>query len=138
MRPEETSFSNIRIWQRGQRGRSTAVRNCWVEDTALPLYGGGSVTELSVTDGCPRSGGDVPLLAHCEAPLLINIAHIQKINDLRGAAPHDQQRGPLVRWRAGRGTNVPVELAGTTGLAGDGRRCKISWRKGLMIGAEFF
>jgi hypothetical protein len=29
-----------------------AVKNCWVEDTVLSLYRGGSVTELSVTDGC--------------------------------------------------------------------------------------
>jgi hypothetical protein len=37
-------------------------------------------------------GDDVAVLAHCEAPLLVNIAHIQKVNDLRGrpAAPADQ------------------------------------------------
>jgi hypothetical protein len=48
--PAETRSSIIRVWQREQRGRSIAVRNCWREVMAL-LRRGGSVTELSVTDG---------------------------------------------------------------------------------------
>jgi hypothetical protein len=49
--PRETLSNVIRVWQRGQRGRSIAVKNCWVEDTMFPALGG-SVTGLSVTDGC--------------------------------------------------------------------------------------
>ena len=48
--PGVTRSSIIRVWQREQRGRSIAVKNCWDEIMAL-LRRGGSVTELSVTDG---------------------------------------------------------------------------------------
>jgi hypothetical protein len=80
--PEETRSSIIRVWQREQRGRSIAVKNCWVEDTVLPLFIGGSVTGLSVTDGCLWR--ITPRMAHCEASLLVNIAHIPKVNEFGG------------------------------------------------------
>ena len=53
-----TRSSIIRVWQREQRGRSIVVKNCWMEVMTLPCIQGGSVTELSVTDGCLWRGGD--------------------------------------------------------------------------------
>jgi hypothetical protein len=34
--PDETRSSIMRVWQREQRGRSIAVKNCWDEGTRLP------------------------------------------------------------------------------------------------------
>jgi hypothetical protein len=50
--PRETRSNVVRVWQRGQRGRSIAL-SCWVEDTMFPALGG-SVIGLSVTDGGHR------------------------------------------------------------------------------------
>jgi hypothetical protein len=60
-----------------------AVKNCWVEDTVLsPVLSRQRYRTL-----CHRwlsmAAGDVAILAHCEAPLLVNIAHIQKVNEFR-------------------------------------------------------
>jgi hypothetical protein len=35
-------------------------------------------------------GGDGTSMAHCMASLLVNIAHIPKVNDLRGALPRSR------------------------------------------------
>jgi hypothetical protein len=59
-----------------------AVRNCWVEDTVLsPVLRRERYRTLSHR-WVPMAAGDVAVLAHCEAPLLVNIAHISKVNDL--------------------------------------------------------
>ena len=85
-----------------------AVKNCWVEDTVLSLYRGGSVTELSVTDGCLLAGGDVAILAHCQDPLLVNIAHNQKVSDLR--APPAAESGPIASiWYSAMSPHYPRE-----------------------------
>jgi hypothetical protein len=52
--------------------------------------------------------GDVVVLAHCEAPLLVNIAHIQKVNDLRALLRPTISSAPRQRvWR--------LDTEGTTG-----------------------
>jgi hypothetical protein len=43
---------------------------------------GGSVTDLSVTDGCRWRGGDFNSMLQCEASLLVNIAHSREVNEL--------------------------------------------------------
>jgi hypothetical protein len=56
-----------------------AVRNCWVEDTVLPLYWAGALpNSLS-----PMAADDGTTIAHCMASWLVNIAHISKINDFQ-------------------------------------------------------
>jgi len=105
MGPEDTRSSIIRVWQREQRRRSMAIRNCWVEDTVLPLCWGGSVTELSVTDGCLwwaviwRFWHTAKL--RCWSILLT----FQKLMIWGAAAPADHQRALSGRRRAGRGTS---------------------------------
>jgi hypothetical protein len=59
--PGEMRSSIIGVWQREQRGRSIAVKNCWDEIMAL-LRRGGSVTELSAADGL-CCGHDPTMLA---------------------------------------------------------------------------
>jgi hypothetical protein len=44
---------------------------------------GGSVTELSVTDGCQRRGGDRTTMPQCKSCLLVNIAHSPKLHTFR-------------------------------------------------------
>jgi hypothetical protein len=41
---------------------------------------GGSVTELSVTDGCRWRGGDGSIMPQCKSHLLVNIAHSSKFH----------------------------------------------------------
>jgi hypothetical protein len=47
-------------------------------DTSLS---GGSVTELSVTDGYLWRGGDGTIMTHCNPPPLVNIAHSRKFHE---------------------------------------------------------
>jgi hypothetical protein len=77
MGPGETRSSIIRVWQREQRGRSIAVKNCWDEDTMLPPLGG-SINGLPVTDnGQGRAVMDDTVLFRVPKPL-VNIAHVLK------------------------------------------------------------
>jgi hypothetical protein len=62
-----------------------AVKNCCVEDTVLPLLRRERYRTLCHR-WLPMEGGDGTSMAHCMASLLVNIAHIPKINDLRGTA----------------------------------------------------
>jgi hypothetical protein len=97
-----------------------AVKNCWVEDTVLSLYRGGSVTELSVTDGCLLAGGDVAILAHCQDPLLVNIAHNQKVNDLR--ARPAAESGPIASiWYSAMSPHYPREPTSSVSPATEGK-----------------
>jgi hypothetical protein len=59
-----------------------AVKNCWVEDTVLSPVLRRERYRTLCHRWLPMAGGDVAILAHCEAPLLVNIAHIQKVNAL--------------------------------------------------------
>lgn len=59
--PDETRSSIIRLWQRGQRGRSIAVKNCWVEDIMLPCFGRERYRTLSHR-WLPMAGGDEAIL----------------------------------------------------------------------------
>jgi hypothetical protein len=58
-----------------------AVKNCWVEDTVLsPVLRRERYRTLSHR-WLPMAGGDGTSMAHYKVPLLINIAHIPKVND---------------------------------------------------------
>jgi hypothetical protein len=46
---------------------------------------GGSVTELSVTDGCRWRGGDQANMAQYKSYLVVNIAHSPKFHVLWGS-----------------------------------------------------
>jgi|SRR6202453_568557 len=71
--------------------------------------GAGAQHSLSPVDAV--MGGDGTSMRPEFRASLVNIAHIQKINDLRGALPRpqDHQRAPLGRWRAGRRTLAPAQ-----------------------------
>ena len=72
--PVETRSSIIRVWQREQRGRSIAVRNCWDEDTMLPCFGREHY-RLSVTDVCRWRGGDGISMRFRVPAAMVKIAH---------------------------------------------------------------
>jgi hypothetical protein len=75
--------SVIRDVHCGHRGRSIGVSRDvgenWDFDITLPCTGG-SVTELSVTDGCQWRGGDQTNVPQCKSCLLVNIAHLAKFH----------------------------------------------------------
>jgi hypothetical protein len=56
--PAEVRSSCIRRWHRGHRGRSIAVKNCWVEPMILTSHSGGIITGLPVTDRCRACEAD--------------------------------------------------------------------------------
>src|ERR1700726_4461164 len=77
--PVETRSSIIRVWQREQRGRSIAVRNCWDEDTMLPCFGREHY-RLSVTDVCRWRGGDGTRMRFRVPAAMVKIAHFPEFN----------------------------------------------------------
>jgi hypothetical protein len=77
--PVETRSSIIRVWQREQRGRSIAVRNCWDEDTMLPCFGREHY-RLSVTDVCRWRGGDGTSMRFRVPAAMVKIAHFPEFN----------------------------------------------------------
>jgi hypothetical protein len=81
--PGETRSSIIRAWQREQRGRSIAVKNCWDEDTMLPCVGRERY-RLSVTDVCRWRGGDGTSMRFRVPEPLVNIAHFPEFNRWTG------------------------------------------------------
>ena len=85
-----------------------AVKNCWFEDTVLSPVLRRERYRTLCHRWLPMADGDVVVLAHCEAPLLVNIAHIQKVNDLRALLRPTISSAPRQRvWR--------LDTEGTTG-----------------------
>jgi hypothetical protein len=78
--PGETRSSIIRAWQREQRGRSMAVRDCWVEDTVIPLYRREHDRTLCHR-WLPMAGGDAITMTQRKARLLVNTAHSRKFQN---------------------------------------------------------
>jgi hypothetical protein len=65
---------------------------------------------------CMGCGGDPTSMSPCKPSLLVNIAHISKVNDLRALLrPTIASEPSQMRCGAGRLPNVPAKLAGTTG-----------------------
>jgi hypothetical protein len=63
---------------------------------------GGSVTELSVTDGCRWRGGDQANIAQYKSCLLVNIAHSPKFHNGYGSVSGRSfvRRGALIGQKA--------------------------------------
>jgi hypothetical protein len=118
--PGLTPVSVIRDAHCGQRGRSIGVsRDLGGNsdfDITLPCKGG-SVTELSVTDGCRWRGGDRVSMAQCKSCLLVNIAHSPKFSNGSGSVSGRSfvRRGALISQKALVETTVHQ---GTAFLAG--------------------
>lgn len=77
--PGETRSSIIRVWQREQRGRSIAVRNCWDGDMMLPCIGRERYRTLGHR-WLPMADGDGVILPRRTAEKVVNIAHLRKFH----------------------------------------------------------
>jgi hypothetical protein len=58
-----------------------AVKNCWVEDTVLSPVLRRERYRTLCHRWLPMAGGDGTSMTHDKVPLLVNIAHIPKVND---------------------------------------------------------
>jgi hypothetical protein len=64
------------------------VKNCWVEDTVLPCLIRRERYRTLCHRWLPMAGVIGSRMAHCEASLLVNIAHIPKVNELGAACAY--------------------------------------------------
>jgi hypothetical protein len=108
----------------------------------VPLYLGGSITDLSVTDGCRVRCGDRRIVPQRTSGSLVNIAHIPKI--ILASRPASMQNDPGAAagpfgagfcagaiWRS-----VAAALAATSGAS----RSHLAWLRCslLLTLAEIF
>jgi hypothetical protein len=85
--PDETRSSIIRVWQREQRGRSIAVKNCWDGGTRLPLRWAGA--QHSQSPVLPLRDGDRTIMLPKFPGAMVNIAHFQKYDRREVVSPPD-------------------------------------------------
>jgi hypothetical protein len=95
MGPDETRSSIIRVWQREQRGRSRAVKNCWGECMMLPLRWAGAQHSQSPV-GADMGDGDGTSMRPKFPGAMVNIAHFSKKPVDAGVSPPTNPAGPTV------------------------------------------